>query len=235
MANQYTNLTPVVDMSDLNRKDFTRKEWLTEYQRRHRKTEQRKQITKKYSQSEKGKATIKRTTQGEKFKVSQRRYKQSEKGRANDARYAQSEKGKATKRERRKRYEQSEQGKAANKRYEQSEKGRSTLNRIAQERRAAKLNATPAWYNRNKVNEIFKKSTRKTNQTGKAHTVDHIVPLQGKTVCGLHVQGNLRVILETTNLKKFNQFTPTTEQLVQRLMASDQIKNNVATYPSITL
>lgn len=45
-----------------------------------------------------------------------------------------------------------------------------------------------------------------TNSTGIVHHVDHVIPLQGRTVSGLHVAGNLRVITASENVKKHNRY-----------------------------
>ncbi len=34
--------------------------------------------------------------------------------------------------------------------------------------------------------------------------VDHVIPLQGRMVCGLHVEGNLRVVPASVNARKHN-------------------------------
>ena len=183
-------------MSDLNRKDFTKKEWRAEYLKRYAKTETGKASSKRYNKSEKCKTTRKR--------------------------YAQSEQGKAT----HKRYRQTKKRKSAVKRYNKSEKGKVNRRKNWIEFYARKLNATVSWADETKINLIYERAVIKTTQTGRAYEVDHIVPLQGKTVCGLHIQGNLRVILATTNAKKGATFTPTTEQLVLRLAARDQARNN---------
>jgi hypothetical protein len=74
-------------------------------------------------------------------------------------------------------------------------------------RRGIKLNATPKWLSLEQLKEIellYKESKHLTISTGTRHNVDHIIPLQGKNVCGLHVPWNLRIITENENLKKSN-------------------------------
>jgi 5-methylcytosine-specific restriction endonuclease McrA len=39
--------------------------------------------------------------------------------------------------------------------------------------------------------------------------VDHIIPLQGEDVCGLHVPWNMEVITQEQNLKKSNKLIDT--------------------------
>lgn len=74
-------------------------------------------------------------------------------------------------------------------------------------RRAQKESATPLWFGDFDVfavREAYHLSRMRKRVTGFDWHVDHVVPLQGKRVCGLHVAINLAVIPATLNLKKSN-------------------------------
>ena len=76
-------------------------------------------------------------------------------------------------------------------------------------RRARKKQAQPPWLTEEHINQIidkYKNSKRMKKLTGILHHVDHIVPLKGKNVCGLHVPWNLQVIPAKHNLEKHNLF-----------------------------
>ena len=74
--------------------------------------------------------------------------------------------------------------------------------------RAAKLQRTPKWLTQEhyiQIESIYALAKQLTEETGVLHHVDHIVPLQGKLVSGLHVPWNLRAIPATENLSKSNR------------------------------
>jgi len=69
-------------------------------------------------------------------------------------------------------------------------------------RRQREARATPPWVDRSAVRAIYKKAKRLSKSTGEQYVVDHIVPLDGKLVCGLHVPWNLRVVHWLENARK---------------------------------
>lgn len=73
-------------------------------------------------------------------------------------------------------------------------------------RHAQKLKATPAWVDLTKVEQIFLEAGRRTKETNIPHEVDHIIPLQSKTVCGLHWEGNLQILSAKQNRIKKNKY-----------------------------
>jgi hypothetical protein len=70
-------------------------------------------------------------------------------------------------------------------------------NTLARGKRVRKQ--TPKWANRKQIAEFYKNCP-------KGFHVDHIVPLKGKNVCGLHVIENLQYLTATENKKKSNKF-----------------------------
>jgi hypothetical protein len=60
------------------------------------------------------------------------------------------------------------------------------------------------WANQDAILEVYRQAELMTRITGRLHVVDHIIPLQGRTVSGLHVETNLRVIEHHENAQKHN-------------------------------
>lgn len=76
------------------------------------------------------------------------------------------------------------------------------MRKRSQEYRGLTKQATPSWADLEAINEMYKECSEISKQTGISHHVDHIIPLRGKLVCGLHVEANLRIIPAEENRKK---------------------------------
>ena len=60
---------------------------------------------------------------------------------------------------------------------------------------------TPSWADLDSISEFYR-------NTPKGHHVDHIIPLNGKLVSGLHVLSNLQYLTSEENLRKSNKYEP---------------------------
>jgi hypothetical protein len=96
--------------------------------------------------------------------------------------------------------------KAKVKKYTELNKAKVTA--IKAKYRAAKYQATPKWLTKEHLDEIksFYELARELAwlNEGQVLQVDHIIPLQGKDVCGLHVPWNLQLLNKSNNISKFN-------------------------------
>ena len=96
---------------------------------------------------------------------------------------------------------------ASNKAWAEANKDK--LNAKHAKRRAAKLNRTPSWLTKEdlgKIKELYKEAQKLREETGEEWHVDHIIPLQGENISGLHVPDNLQVIKATENTSKGNRY-----------------------------
>lgn len=77
--------------------------------------------------------------------------------------------------------------------------------------RATKRNATPDWLTEDQSSEIkamYRLAKKFETVFNTKYHVDHIVPLRGKDICGLHVPWNLQLLEAGMNVKKSNYYDP---------------------------
>ena len=89
-------------------------------------------------------------------------------------------------------------------------KNRSILNTGSAKLRADKIHRTPCWYSEedDKVMIRLQSECRKLERkSGIKHHVDHIIPLQGKEVSGLHWRENWQILTAEENVKKGNKWS----------------------------
>ena len=80
------------------------------------------------------------------------------------------------------------------------------LARVASAKRyAGQKSRCPPWADMAAIRTVYERAARVAADTGIPHEVDHIVPLLGRNVSGLHVHWNLRIITQEANRKKSNK------------------------------
>jgi hypothetical protein len=105
-------------------------------------------------------------------------------------------------------YERTKEKHLAQKRvYRQTNKAK--VNALAKAYKVRKKNRIPKWVDKDHmwlIKEAYELAQLRTKQFGFSWHVDHIVPIQGELVSGLHVIENLQVIPAIENIKKKNKF-----------------------------
>jgi hypothetical protein len=89
------------------------------------------------------------------------------------------------------------------------EKNRAAIVARVNKRNAAKLKRTPTWLTDSDLDRIkclYQLAAMRNRESGQPWHVDHIIPLQGAFVSGLHVPNNLRVIPAVDNRRKNNLY-----------------------------
>lgn len=86
--------------------------------------------------------------------------------------------------------------------------GRERRKEYDRKREKMRLQRTPPWLSREQrrdIRNIYNERKRISLETGVEHHVDHIFPLIGKRVSGLHVPWNLQILRADINIRKGNK------------------------------
>ena len=76
------------------------------------------------------------------------------------------------------------------------------------QRRVRNNLACPSWADKDALAEVYRRAKELRSATGQRWHVDHVVPLNHKLVCGLHVGANLQIITAGANIEKANKRWP---------------------------
>lgn len=105
-------------------------------------------------------------------------------------------------------YRHSEERKAYQKAYRDTPDNKAKIRFWKSRYKYNKIQRTPKWLSLDQKAEmtaIYEEAIKRSIKDGILYHVDHIIPLQGKEVCGLHVPWNLQVLTVIENRSKSNR------------------------------
>jgi hypothetical protein len=111
--------------------------------------------------------------------------------------------------QRRWRYENPEKVKEYSKKFRENNKHKIALN--SRNRKNRTTNSKLAKQFNLELKEVYDKCQYMCEKFKGNFQVDHIIPLNNKNVCGLHVPWNLQIIFKSLNCKKSNKFDGTSD------------------------
>lgn len=146
-------------------------------------------------------------------KECRKKHGRSEKGRTCQKRYDfkrdATEHRKNYRKQQDKQYRENNLEKTKNKDKKYSQNNPDKIRAKRAKRHTAKLQRTPKWLTKNdwiEINWAYQIAAQKTKETGILYEVDHIIPLQGKNISGLHCPQNLQILTKSKNASKRNVF-----------------------------
>ena len=95
----------------------------------------------------------------------------------------------------------------AKKLYRVNNKGK--INALCAARKIVVKQRTPGWlttFDKLKIRCMYQLAAMYTRENNEPWHVDHVIPLQGQSVSGLHVPNNLRVLRGIENIQKKNKY-----------------------------
>lgn len=112
-------------------------------------------------------------------------------------------------RESSKAYREANKEKVATSKLKYAQENKHIINAAVARRKAAKLERTPGWlteFDKLKIKCLYSIAAMLTRENKEPWHVDHIIPLQGGLVSGLHVPSNMQVMRGIENVSKKNKF-----------------------------
>ena len=106
-------------------------------------------------------------------------------------------------------YRESNKEKVAASKLKYAQENKHIINAAVARRKAAKLQRTPGWlteFDKLKTKCLYSIAAMLTRDNKEPWHVDHVIPLQGDLVSGLHIPSNMQVMRGIENVSKKNTF-----------------------------